>query len=65
MYYPRKLVEKLADYPFEGEVFKGPKDFDAYLTINYGDYMQLPPEEERENRHQIVEMDFGPEEECP
>ena len=24
-----------------------------------GDYMQLPPEDQRENRHQIVQIDFG------
>ena len=64
IYFPRKLVEKLADYTFEGITFKGPKDYDAYLKIAYGDYMQLPPEDQRENRHQIVEVDFGPEEEC-
>ena len=25
----------------------------------YGDYMQLPPEDQRENRHQIIAIDFG------
>lgn len=58
-YYERHLVEELADYTFEGETFKGPKDYDKFLTALYGDYMQLPPEDQRENRHQIVEVDFG------
>jgi hypothetical protein len=58
-YYERAWVEELADYTFEGETFKGPKDYDKYLTALYGDYMQLPPEDQRENRHQIVAIDFG------
>ena len=58
-YYARSCVEELADYTFEGETFKGPKDYNQYLTALYGDYMQLPPEDQRENRHQIVAIDFG------
>lgn len=58
-YYESSCVEQLADYTFEGETFKGPKDYDKYLTALYGDYMTLPPEDQRENRHQIVEIDFG------
>lgn len=55
----RIWCEELADYSFEGEIFKGPKDFDGLLTATYGAYMQLPPEDERENRHQIEEVSFG------
>lgn len=58
-YFERAWCEELADYSFEGVTFPGPKDYDPFLTALYGDYMQLPPEEERENRHQIVEIDFG------
>jgi hypothetical protein len=58
-YYERSCVEELADYSFEGEIFKGPKDYHKYLTDLYGDYMTLPPEDQRENRHQIVQIDFG------
>ena len=59
--YDRGWVEELADYTFEGETFKGPKNNDKYLTSLYGDYMELPPEGERENRHQIIAIDFGEE----
>lgn len=55
----RIWCEELADYSFEGEIFKGPKNFDGLLTATYGAYMQLPPEDERENRHQIEEVSFG------
>lgn len=60
-YYERSLIEELAEYAFEGETFKGPKNYDAYLTNLYGDYMVLPPEGQRENRHQIIKIDFGEE----
>ena len=59
--YERSWIEELADYTFEGECFKGPGNYDAYLTSLYGDYMELPPEGQRENRHQIIAVDFGEE----
>lgn len=55
----KQWCEELAEYSFEGELFKGPKDYDAILTTIYGNYMQLPPEDQRENRHQIEMVDFG------
>lgn len=58
-YFDKAWCEALADYPFEGEAFQGPKQYDAFLSSLYGDYMELPPEGKRENRHQIVKMDFG------
>ena len=60
-YFDSAMFEHFADYTFEGETFKGLKDYDAYLKVLYNDYMQLPPEDQRENRHQIVEIDFGEE----
>lgn len=39
-------------YEFEGEQFNGPYDFDFYLKQIYGDYMKLPPENQR-NWHEI------------
>lgn len=59
IYFQREWLEELAQYSFEGVQFPGPKDYDSYLTAMYGDYMELPPEDQRENRHQIVEIDFG------
>ena len=46
---------------FEGRSYYAPAKYREYLERLYGDYMQLPPEDQRENRHQIVEIDFGEE----
>lgn len=35
------------DVEFEGEVFKAPRIYDAYLSALFGDYMTPPPESER------------------
>ncbi len=59
LYFNRAWCEDLAEYPFEGELFPGPRDYDPFLTTLYGDYMVLPPVSQRENRHQIVQIDFG------
>lgn len=34
---------------FEGNLYKAPASFDEYLRKNYGNYMELPPVEERVN----------------
>lgn len=49
----------LEDRPFEDGAYPVPAEYDRILTALYGDYMQLPPEGQRENRHQIVRMEFG------
>lgn len=44
---PAYLFDEFADYEFEGIVVKGFKDYDTYLKTIYGDYMKLPPENQR------------------
>lgn len=36
---------------FENELYKAPKEYDKILTAIYGDYMKLPPKEERVTHH--------------
>ena len=57
--YNRNWYESFVEIPFEGEAFRVPENYDAVLRTQFGDYMILPPEDERENRHQIVKVDFG------
>lgn len=48
----------LEDGVFEGISVKLPKNWDMHLTSRYGDYMQLPPEEDRLGHKQYI-IDFG------
>jgi len=43
----RKDVENPVLAPFEDAEFYIPANAEKYLTLQYGDYMQLPPEEDR------------------
>ena len=40
------------EIPFEDRSYMVIKEYDAYLTSAYGDYMQLPPEEDRVDHHE-------------
>lgn len=46
------------EWEFEGYKFPVPKEYDYVLTKNYGDYMSLPPIEEQQPHHGIVEVNF-------
>lgn len=59
--FDKVFFTNLRKIDFENYSFCGPEQYDKYLTIAYGDYMKLPPENERENRHLIDEVDFGEE----
>jgi lipopolysaccharide cholinephosphotransferase len=48
---PRKVFEGQIEVLFEGSFFKAPVHYNDYLTIVYGDYMELPPVNERETQH--------------
>ncbi|HWL24548.1 MAG TPA: LicD family protein [Ureibacillus sp.] len=43
----RKYYDELIEIEFEGYNFKAFKEYDEYLRFVYGDYMELPPQEER------------------
>lgn len=53
---PVEFFAPYTDIPFEDEMFSVPNNYDGVLRAQYGDYMQLPPENQRENRHQILEL---------
>ena len=41
---------------FEDTTFSAPKGYKECLEASYGDYMKLPPEEKRGNRHNIIKV---------
>ena len=48
-YLPKELMTEFKLYDFENIQVYGMKDADTYLSIVYGDYMKLPPEDQRIN----------------
>ncbi len=49
-------VDDYVSLQFEDDVFACPRDWDLYLKQIYGEYMRLPPENQRENKHRIIEV---------
>jgi lipopolysaccharide cholinephosphotransferase len=45
--YSEKILLPPKELEFEGKMFKCMANYDSYLKILYGDYMQLPPENKR------------------
>lgn len=52
-FYPETVMRELEDIEFEGATFKISSEYDTMLKVLYGDYMTLPPEEERVSNHEI------------
>ena len=51
---PRALFAESVLLDFEGKKYKAPIGYDAWLTALYGDYMVLPPKEERVSHHSFI-----------
>lgn len=51
--YPHIIFDEYIDMEFEGDLFMGIKEYDVYLRQHYGDYMELPPIEDRVFRHMV------------
>jgi len=52
----RVCFHKYISLPFEDTEFLAPGDYKLYLQTIYGDYMKLPPKEQRGNWHKILEV---------
>ena len=56
--YYRNWYESSVDTKFEGKVFQGIQDYDGYLSFKFGNYMELPPLEERK-KHRVSSLKLG------
>lgn len=55
--YLRAWYERSAPIVFEGCTFPGIADFDSYLSFKFGDYHELPPEDQRKV-HPVTALRF-------
>lgn len=55
----RSWLDDLAPVSFEGHTFPAFRRKEEYLRKVYGDYMRLPPEDQRAG-HEFTILDFGP-----
>ncbi len=58
-YTLRTNLENLSVLKFEGYDFSVPENYKELLTNMYGDYMKLPPVEQRGKQHSMVKMNIG------
>ena len=55
---PYEYVSVILKHKFENQEFYIPAGYDKILRIFYGNYMLLPPKEQREGHHNIVRLKF-------
>ena len=58
IYYDSDMMDSFISLPFEGKEFMSVAKWDHALKKQYGDYMQLPPEEDRTWKHHPVLIDL-------
>ena len=57
-YYPANLFEDMKTIMFCDKLYSCVADPDTFLRADYGDYLQLPPKEERVWKHHPVVIDI-------
>lgn len=53
---PKSYFEEYVDVDFEGEKFRAIKEYDAWLTRMYGDYMTPPPDDQKTSPHTVGDV---------
>ena len=56
--FPKEIFASAVMVPFEDTEMPIPVGYDTYLRTVFGDYMQLPPEDQRRPHHDVVFMDL-------
>ena len=56
--FPADMMDVYTELPFEDMSCMCIKEWDAYLKEKFGNYMQLPPEEEQGWKHHPIVLDF-------
>lgn len=58
---PKDIYDDFCMVEFEGEEFSAPKKWEERLTVSYGDYMQLPPVDQRigHSEDMIIDLNCG------
>lgn len=59
MFFLHRDFADYIDMPFEDTMIRVPVGYDSYLKADFGDYMTLPPEEERHLVHQAAILDLN------
>lgn len=54
--FSKSSIKPLGTVRFEDTTFPAPRDYDAYLTDLYGDYMKLPPPDKRESHAVYISL---------
>ena len=57
--FPASVLNKKIPLPFGEGKFSAPAQYDAILSTLYGDYMTLPPEEERKCKEHALLVDLN------
>lgn len=57
--YPANILDEIIETKFEDTKASLYKNYDIALRTTFGDYMQLPPEEERVCKHEPYVFDLG------
>lgn len=55
----KKWIVERSEFDFEGIKVYGSSDYDGFLTWKFGDYMKLPPEDQRCGHAQVSHIDLG------
>ena len=56
---PADMFDEYTTLEFEGVEFSVIKEYEKYLKRNYGDYMSLPPVEDRVPAHNVEKLDLS------